>query len=112
MHCGTGFTITGVYGALVSMQTGVFRQQRRVNINQSAEKAIYKLWCEYAHKAGQHNQVWGEAVDYIGQSHIELGAGGEAIVVQGDIGNRGNCCPLEAFDASFIADHCNHIAVQ
>ena len=83
-----------------------------MDINQSAEKAIYKLWCQYAHKAGQDNQVWGETVNYIGQGQIELGAGIKAVVIQGDIGYRSFCCALKTFDAGLIADDCNHIAVQ
>lgn len=87
------------------MQSRIGRQQRRVNIDQTATVMIDEILREDTHEAGQHNEIRLEFVDYSGQGSIEPGA--IRMVVMRDHGcrNAPRCGIRQTAGIGTIADH-------
>ena len=73
--------IAGFESPAVSVQSLIFRQQRRVNIEHSAFIAAHKIGSEDSHKARENDQVRLVVVDGAHQSDVKLFSGSEATVI-------------------------------
>mmetsp|Transcript_42317 Transcript_42317/g.99297 ORF Transcript_42317/g.99297 Transcript_42317/m.99297 type:complete len:254 (+) Transcript_42317:3155-3916(+) len=86
MHRGTGQLAAHCQRPLVRVQAGEGRQQRRMNIEQTAGIARREAGRQDAHEAGQHDQVGREPVNDARQLGIKVLATRKGLVV--DHGRR------------------------
>ena len=71
MDRATGFGIARRQGALVGVQAGVFRQQRRVDVQHPALVARHKRRCQDAHEPGLGDDVRRCRIQMTGQFRLE-----------------------------------------
>jgi hypothetical protein len=100
-----GHLAAGVDGALVGVQPGKHRQQRRMDVDQPAVVALHEARREDAHEAGQGDDVGPEGVDRFGQLRIEGLARREAGVVDHRGGDAVRLREAEAGGVGAVADH-------
>ena len=79
-----------------------------MDVEQATFVVRHKAWCEDAHEAGQHHQVWLVFVDLGHQGGIKgfagLGLVGEGFVVDDGCGNAVFFGKDQAFGVGFVAD--------
>ena len=103
--------LTGGEHAPVGMQSSVFRQQRRVDVQDAAAVAAHEIPAKYAHETGQRDQVGSERVDCLQQGEVERGAVRKIAMLY----DRGrNARPRRApqtISFGFIAHHCRDLKI-
>ena len=105
MHRGTGHPATRLDGALVRVQAGEGRQQRRVDVEQAALKMAHKAFGQDAHEAGQHHHIGLKAIHHPGQFGVEGLAAAESLVVDHGGGDAMAGRKLQATGRGLVADH-------
>src|SRR5690606_32886493 len=75
------FAVAGFKGTAVSVQAGVERQQRWVDVEHAPQIVGYQSGSENPHKSSQHHQIWRIAVNHPLQLRIKSLAAGKRPMV-------------------------------
>ena len=105
VHGGAGKLAARLDGALVCVQAGEGRQQRGVDVEQTAFVEAHEAFGEDAHEAGQHYHIRLVAIDHAGQFGIESLAAVKGLVVDHGGGNALGGRKLQAAGRGLVADH-------
>ena len=87
MHAGAVCRIARVECALMRAKSGIFRQQRRMNIDDASAPCLDDIWIDHAHESCEHDEIRTEFGSSIEQRTIERGATCILFRIQGDRGD-------------------------
>src|SRR3990167_5812452 len=82
VHAAAMLAVTGVQRPLMGVQAFVFRQQRRVDIQQAAGVVTNETGGENAHKPGQYHQLRIKRINSLDQRGIEGFTAVELLVIE------------------------------
>ena len=108
MHGDTCRNTARVNRPLMRVQTWKRRQQRRVNIDQTAFVAVDKTSGQNAHEACQHDQRGILRINRLGQRVIKRLAARKGFVINNLACDTVRLCHREAFCVRSVADHAAH----
>lgn len=97
-----------VNGALMCMQTGKRRQQRRMNIDHTAFEVLHKTRRQNAHKACQHHHGGVVPINNLCQLRVKGLSTVKLLVIQNLGGNPLLLGENQPFGISLVADHGSH----
>ena len=108
VHRASGKAAAHIDRALVRVQAGECRQQRRVNVQQTPRIPAHKLGRQNAHESCQHHQGGRMAVNSLRQSRIKRGTVSKRLVINHRGGYAVLLRPLQPARIGLVADDGGH----
>ena len=106
------FAIAGFQGAGMGIQSAIFGQQGRVDVDQAPGVMADKHGRKNAHEAGEHHGIRGVGGEHLDHGLVELLPVRVVAVIQAGGGDARLCGPLEAGGVGAIGKHHGNLGVE